>query len=395
MGSLAVQAGALPNSTWVAIASLPRQGHTAVFALAADPANKQDLLAGNSTGLLLRSADAGVSWTTVHTGTSVVTTIAYSALKAGLALAGTHGGGALVSSDGGKSWTAAAGLEHRTVRAFGFAIGENFAGTDHGVFSSLDGITWSQAGLANRSINSLTVATIHPPVHLVAGTDMTSSSGLELFQSNDAGANWAVFTPPVSGTFAVKLVAGPLPPTGNIRPLLVGTNAGLFRSADNASTFAPLSGGALLPTTDYTQIAFITTHYDRFYVASDGGGSGAGGLWRSDDSGATFRSLDPPRSSVTALAVSNDESPVLYVATFRPSDHVPELWAIHDTGNTPQGPPVTPSPFASGARTATPGTGFRLTDLLASSQLPYVALGVGALAVILTAFIASIRARRR
>ena len=395
LASLAVRAATLPNSTWVALEPLPKQGHVAVFALAVDPSNAQSVLAASSAGAILRSSDGGNTWTAVHTGAAQIAVITFNPLKPGLVLAGTHGGGALVSHDGGASWSAATGLERRTVRAFGFALTVSFAGTDHGVFSSPDGLTWSPTSLANHSIDALAVEAIHDPVHVVAGTDSTTTSGPQLFQSNDAGANWSAFTPPISGTFAVRLVAGPLPPTGNVRPLLAGTNAGLFESRDNGATFNPLSGGSLLPTTDYTQAAFIANHYDRFYAASDGGGSGAGGLWRSDDGGKSFRSLAPPRPSVTALAVSVDELPVLYVATFRSSDHVAELWAFHDTGNTPQGPPVTPSPFVSGARTSSDGTGTHLTDVLSASQLPYVGLGVGALAVILTALVAQLRSRRR
>lgn len=395
MASPAVLATFLPNSTWVALKPLPRQGHAAVFALAVDPADSQAVLAGNSVGSILRSADGGASWTEVHSGTAVVDTIAFSPVKAGVVLAGTHGGGALVSTDAGKTWAAASGLERRTVRTFGFAINVTVAGTDHGVYSSKDLTTWSEAGLADRNINSIAVEAIHDPVHIVAGTDTASNAGLQLFQSNDAGANWTTFSPEISGTFAVKLVAGPLPPAGNIRPLLAGTNAGLFKSTDNGATFVPLSGGDLLPTTDYTQVAFIASHYKSFYAASDGGGSGSGGLWRTDDAGATFRSLAPPRASVTALAVSNDDAPVLYVATFDSSSHAAELWAFHDTGNVPRGPAVTPTPFASGARTAHTQTTGNLFDFLSASQLPYIGLGLGALAVILTALVSQLRSRRR
>src|SRR5260370_15644138 len=98
-----------------------------------------------------------------------------------------------------------------------------------------------------------------------------------------------------------KLDAGPLPATGNVRPLVLGSNTGLFLSNDNGANFAPLSGGALLPSTDYTQAAFITDHFDRFYAASDRGGSKSRGLWRTDDGGQSFRSLPPPQPSATAL----------------------------------------------------------------------------------------------
>ena len=105
--------------------------------------------------------------------------------------------------------------------------------------------------------------------------------------------------------------------------------------------------------------------------------------------------MQPPQSSVTALAVSNDEQPTLYVATFQPSNHAVSLWVYHDTGASPTGPPATPSTLASGARNSrTPGDS-SLAQLLSSPQLPYVGLGLGALAVILTAIAAHLRGRYR
>lgn len=398
VSSLGVVHADLPPSTWVAMSALPHQGRAAIFALSVDPTNNQVLLAGNSEGTLLRSTNGGATWTPVHSGKALVDTIAFSPPdRPGVVLAGTRGGGALVSSDGGATWAAAGGLDGRSVRAFGFSLTVMIAGTDRGVYVSQDGHSWSPSGLADRSIDGIAVLAIHAPVRLLAASDAPLVSGnLPLFQSIDGGASWKQVVPPINGTFIVKLVAGPLPPTGNIRPLLVGTNGGLFASTDNGDSFRPLSGGDLLPSTDYTQIAFITDHHDRFYAASDGGGSGAGGLWRTNDSGVSFTSLAPPMPSVTALAVSNDESPVLYVAAFRPSDHVATLWAYHDTGGTPQGPPVFTSPLASGARASpTPGSSGTLLGFLSSPEVPYVGLGAAALLVILVAAVSHLRSRRR
>jgi photosystem II stability/assembly factor-like uncharacterized protein len=392
--TVAVRAGGLPDSTWVALRSLPHQAHSAVFALAVDPSNNQAVIVGNSEGSLLRSADGGTTWSSVHTGKAVLTTIAFSPYNAGLVLAGTRGSGALASRDGGVTWSAVSGLDGRAVRVFGFALTMAVAGTDRGVYVSPDGFGWAQAGLSNHSINSIAVEAIHVPVRLIAGSDSPAAgAALPLYQSTDAGVTWTLLNPPISGTFAVKLAAGPLPPTGSVRPLLAGTNAGLFQSMDNGATFTPLSGGQLLPTTDYTQLTFITDHFNRFYAASDGGGSGSGGLWRTDDGGQTFTSLASPARSVTALAVSNDESPTLYVATFDPSTHVATLWAYHDTGGAPQGPAGLSAPAASGSRTA--GQGSSVLDMFKSSQVQYIALGVGALLVILAALVSNARGRRR
>lgn len=390
----AVNAGAIPDSTWVALHSLPDQARSPIFALAVDPSHNQSVFAGNSQGAIIHSADGGASWAIAHSGTAPVGTIAFSPFKSGLALAGTRGGGALQSVDGGATWHAVAGLSGRSVHVFGFALTTIFAGTDRGVYASSDGVTWTPSGLAGSNIDAIAVEAIHDPARLLAGGDSGGTgASLVLYQSVDAAATWTQLTPPINGTIATTMVSGPLPPTGNTRPLLVCTNTGLFASPDNGTSFNPLSGGNLLPSTDFIAVAFITDHSDRFYAASDGGG-GAGGLWRSDDGGGNFRSLDPPQSSVTALAVSNDDSPTLYVATFRPSDHRPFLWTYHDTGGPPKQPPA--SPVASGARVTPPSAhSSRLQELLALPQLPYIALGLGALAVIVTAAIVHLRSRYR
>lgn len=389
-------ADALPDSTWVELGVVPHQGPTALFALAVDPANSQVVLAGTSDGSVLRSSNGGHSWTLAHSDKSAVITIGFSPYTAGLVLAGTRGGGAVLSHDGGASWSNVQGLEGRTVRVFAFSLGGVAAGTERGVYTSSDASTWVQTTMANRSIDALAVEAIHAPVRLVAGSDSQTSGGtLPLYQSLDAGATWSTLAPPIAGTTVVKLATGPLPPNATIRPLLVGTNTGLFLSSDNGVSFDPISGGALLPTTDYTQVAFISDHYDRFYAASDGGGSKSGGLWRTDDAGQDFRSLEPPQHSVTALAVSNDEDPVLYVATFQPSTHVASLWTYHDTGEQPQGPPSTETPTASGARTSGSGGTSLLQQLLDAPQLPYVGLGLGALVIVLTAVVAHVRGRYR
>ena len=394
--SLLVQAGSLPGSTWVALTVPPQAGKAGtLFGLAVDPANNQVLLATTAASIV-RSADGGLSWRSVYTGKTAVTTVAFSPLKADLVLAGTQGSGAVGSRDGGRTWAPATGLDGRTVRVFGFALTLFVAGTDRGVYASQDGFAWTPSGLAGSSIDALAVEAVHAPVRLVAGSDAPGQgSSLVLFRSLDSGASWTQFSPPISGTLAVRLSAGPLPPTGDTRPLVAGTNAGLFESTDNGSTFTPLSGGDLLPSIDYTEVAFIADHYDRFYVASDGGGSGSGGLWRTNDAGRTFTSLNPPVPSITALAVSNEDSPTLYVATFEPTDHTSALWAYHDTGGTPQGPALQSSPVASAGRTAPAGSGLGPFEFIKSAQFPYLLLGAAAVMVILAAMVAHLRGRRQ
>ena len=395
IAAMAANADALPPSTWVELASLPDLGRVPVFAIAVDPVNDHAVIAGGGQGGLYRSADGGATWTQAQRGSAAVLSIAFSPFNPSLVLAGTRDAGALMSTDGGVKWSAVAGLEGRQVRAFGFARTMIVAGTDHGVYASDTGATWTSLGLSTSSIDAIAVAAVNPPVRLVAGGDSGPSGTVPLWTSADAGATWTALKPAISGTIITRIAAGPLPPNATVRPLVLGTNTGLFISQDNGTTFTSLSSGALLPSTDYTQVGFTAAHFDRFYVASDGGGGESGGIWATGDSGQHFSSLRPPLQSVTALAVSGDEQPILYVATFRPSDHAVFLWSYHDTGGTPQ-QPVGVTPTASGARphSAQP-SGFDLFKWLSSAQAPYIALGVIALAVLVLALVSQIRSRRR
>jgi hypothetical protein len=396
-GRVATLSRALPPSTWVALSPLPNQGPSAILALGVNPYNNQVVIAARSDGAILRSADGGSTWNVVQGAGARVWTIAFSPSKtSGLVLAGLSRAGALASRDGGVTWGPVTGLSGRTVRVFAFAFTFVVAGTDHGVYASADGLAWRQSGLPNTSIGALTVTAIHDPVRLVAGCNVACASGPLLFQSIDGGTTWVQIKAAISGNVVSSLAAGPLRPASTTRPLVVGTNTGLFTSPDNGATFAPVSGGGLLPSTDYTQIAFVTTHFDRFYAASDGGESASGGLWRTRDAARHFVSLAPPMPSVTALAVSNDEIPILYVATSRPADQVAVLWAYHDTGASPQGLPTTPTPPTSGTRTNSPppaGTS-GISQLLLSARTPYIAIGLVAVIVILMAVVSHFRGRR-
>ena len=389
-------AASLPPSTWVALTTVPGAGQSPVFALAVNPVNDQDVIAGNASGGLYRSVNAGSTWTSVHSGKAGILTIAFSPFNPATLLAGTNGGGMLLSTDGGSKWRAAQGMDGRDVRTFGFARSQVLAGTDKGVYTSDDGASWTQSGLPTVSIDALAVAAVNPPVRVFAGGETAAGGGALLYQSADGGTTWSVMNPAISGTIVTRLTAGPLPPGSDLRPLVLGTNTGLFYSKDNGVTFTALSGGALLPSTDYTQAVFAATHFDRFFVASDGGGGSSGGLWSTADSGRHFSDLQPPLASVTSIAVSNDELPIVYVATFRPGDHTPAMWAFRDTGGTPQGPAFTSTPHATASRTGTQSNAvLDLLQALASSQVPYVAVGVIALLLIGLAVWSHFRSRRR
>jgi len=373
----------------VQLGALPESLDSPVFALAVNPADRLQVLVGTGSGTIYRSTDGGVTWFQVARGFGRgIATIAFSPLKAGLVFAGTRGDGTYRSSDGGITWARLAGLPIGTTRSFGFAKTVTIAGTDAGVFASRDGTVWTAVGLKDLNVNAIAVAAINDPPRFLAGADGSrANEALPLYQSPDGGATWAPVKTLGSSTMigAATAYGGPLAAAASIRPLVVGTNSGAFASADNGATWSQLAG---LPAVDYNAVAYSGTHPERYYLASDGGGSDQGGLWATSDSGATFRGMAAPLPSVTALAVPAEDVPTLYVATFRPLDHAVLIWTLRDTGGRPLPPAAgVPVPVPAAAGSAPPGsatTGALWQRFLKGPEAPY--LGVSGLALLILMF---------
>jgi photosystem II stability/assembly factor-like uncharacterized protein len=391
-----------PDNTWTLLSPLPEALDAPVFALAVSPTDNQLLLAGTQSGTIYRSHDGGKSWAPVRRDPGrAVLSIAFSPAKPGLVLAGTRGAGVLRSADSGQTWSVQPGLERSVGRAFGFAKSFTAVGTEQGVLTVKDPGPAISAALPSVSVTALAISAINDPSKLLAGGDATrGSEPLPLYNSLDGGQTWN----PVSGVAtssnivsALAAYGGALPPKADTRPVLLGTNTGLYSSTDSGGTWQQLTGAGALPAADFNQVAFTAAHADRYYVASDGGGSDQGGLWSTTDNGQHFYPLHPPVSSVTALAVSADEQPALYIATFRPADHAVMIFGFHDTGGQvqqPQQPIPTVPPAAAAGPAGHATTSSWLAAFVSGPEAPYLALGVAAVAVILLAGIAYFRRGR-
>ncbi len=389
------------DSTWTVLAAPPEHLTSPVFALAVDPGANQNVLLGTTTGAIYRSTDGGQTWKLVRRDPlHPVLALSFNPYKPGVVLAGTRGAGVLKSADGGATWSTQAGTETAEARSFGFTKNLTAAGTDRGVLSAREGApTWAPLGLDRLSVAALAVAAINDPSRLVAGGDASrAGETLPLYMSPDGGGTWnQIQGISTASTIVAALSAGPLPPKSDIRPLLLGTNTALYQSTDNGASWQQLTGGGVLPATDFTSAGFVTTHADRYYVASDGGASDRGGLWSTSDGGQHFSSLQPPVVDVTALAVSNDEQPVLYVATFRPADHLVTIFSYHDTGAQARPPlqPLPPVPSAAPAGpSVAPASRNWLAALLVGPEGPYLVVGAAAVLVMLLAAFAYLRRGR-
>jgi len=401
-------AAANPDNTWVLLSPLPERLGSPIFAMAASPTEPQTLLVGTGGGTIYRSGDGGATWREVrHDPGHAVLSLAFNPYQKGVVLAGTRGAGVLRSADGGQTWAVQPGTDRAAARGFAFAKSFTAAGTDQGVLLGREAGGWTPAGLSQLSVSALAVAAANDPTRLVAGADASrGAEPLPLYSSPDGGVTWnEVKGLTTAANMVAVLAAGPVPPRGDTRPLLMGTNTALYQSTDGGQTWQQLTGGGALPATDFTAAAFVAGHPDRYYVASDGGASDRGGLWSTADGGQHFTSLRAPVSAVTALAVTGEEQPTLYVATFRPADHAVMLFSYRDSGGTPNppNPPLTGARAGAGAANAVAAgpaaprsvAGW-LALLLSGPEAPFLALGAGAAVVILLALAAYItRARWR
>jgi len=172
----------------------------------------------------------------------------------------------------------------------------------NGMYKSTDaGKTWRHIGLeATRQIGRIAIDPRDPNVVFVAalghvyganpdrGVYRTRDGGATwqkvLFKSNDLGAIDLAFEPGNSQTIYASLWNTRRPPW-SVYPPSYGPGSGLYKSTDGGSNWQPLTSG--LPTEGVGRIGIAPAPSSprRVYAIVD---AKAGGLFRSDDAGATF-----------------------------------------------------------------------------------------------------------
>jgi photosystem II stability/assembly factor-like uncharacterized protein len=172
----------------------------------------------------------------------------------------------------------------------------------NGMYKSTDaGKSWTHIGLDNtRQIGRVLVDPQNPEIVFVAalghvyganpdrGVYRTRDGGATwqkvLFKSNDVGAIDLNFDPTTSQTIYASLWNTRRPPW-SIYPPSYGPGSGLYKSTDGGANWQQLTSG--LPTDGVGRIgvAVAPSNRSRVYAIVD---AKEGGLFRSDDAGATF-----------------------------------------------------------------------------------------------------------
>jgi len=173
---------------------------------------------------------------------------------------------------------------------------------------------------------------------LVAGIARTSSlssfggANSGMLRTTDGGTNWTVLSG--GGTLVGRQVIGV---AGRGAILLAATDNGIYRSIDTGTGFTLISGGAAtgLPAGSISDLAADRTSATRFYATMLGGAAASRGLYRSNDTGATWTRVsdavvDAACSSARRAEIAVGTASQVYLAVVGSTGRLAEVFRSPD-----------------------------------------------------------------
>lgn len=285
--------------------------------LAIDPSNSAILYASSGSGII-KSSNGGMNWTITGNGlpSTMIVALAIDAQNPEMLYAGTYAG-VYKSINGGMNWSAVnSGIGTGNIRSL--AIDPQspeiiYAGTyGGGLYKSVHGCSgdWVNLGAISSNLASVSIQKLlidpRNPATVYAGT----YAGV--YKSTDGGMNW--ITSGLSDSQITALAINPQNPS----MLYAGTYGnGVFKSTDGGMHWGEASSGissqliqALAINPQNPSILYAGTVYYSYGMSS-------GGVYKSTDSGASWRSVSTGISKpfITALAIDPITPTTLYAGT--------------------------------------------------------------------------------
>src|SRR4051794_3311882 len=310
------------------------------LAVAGSVARPNEYYFGATGGGLWKSTNGGTDWAPVTDGkitSSSVGAIAVCPSNPDVVYIGTgetasrgniiSGDGVYKTTDGGTTWSHVGLVDTQMIsrvrldpnncnRVFVAALGHEFGNnTERGVFRSSDGgASWQkvlyvsdQTGAGDLVMDPTNANVLYASMWTTFRKFWTFSSGGDesgLYKSTDGGTTWTNITKNAG------LPAGPLGKIGvsvspanpnRVYALVEAHDGGLYRSDDAGATWKLATNAAAIRQRGFYFNAVIadTTNADRVYI-------GNVSFMRSDDAGATFRTVGTPHSDNHDLWIAPD-----------------------------------------------------------------------------------------
>ncbi|MEO8432045.1 MAG: hypothetical protein ABI592_11095 [Acidobacteriota bacterium] len=287
-----------------------------VTAVATDASTPSTIYAGVSPDIdgarLFRSTDDGETWIPLDTGAldgAPIEEIRIDPSRPSRVFVATNGSGILRTLDAGVTWSKASAGVPDLDAAFSVAIDRQtvYASSDSGVFKSVDDGPWSKTGDVPALGGKLAVAPTAPP------TLYTGNRGLGLYRSRDGGATWSEMRSGLEGVLTSIRVDPSSPTTVYVTsrapycpivPTCQSRN-GIAKTSDGGETWRLLTGGfgdgQLLSINDLAIDPQMPDHL--FAAMADGvyGPGTVGGVFISRDAGESWR---PENEGLTGETIS-------------------------------------------------------------------------------------------
>jgi photosystem II stability/assembly factor-like uncharacterized protein len=243
------------------------------------------LTMGGINGTLLRTMNAGATWTPEQTGVEAsfqtITAVAPNTLYAAAS------SGVLARTTDGKTWTKLTSPTTSVlIAAWGSSATDVYVvGTAGTVLHSSDGTTFTK--YTNPASGGIPAATTLTDVAGLAANNVFAAGSTGLYRTTDSGATWNAVT--ITGVTAGTAVGAVFPMGGE---LWVGAAAGqVYHSTDSGTTWTAQPIPGPIGNQDVTRIRGRAPKI--LYAAY----SGAGIISRSNDGGGTWTTLVPASGS--------------------------------------------------------------------------------------------------
>jgi len=250
-----------------------------VLAVTGDPSDPKRFYFGSVNGGVWESDDAGRTWAPIFDDVNV----------------GSIGAIAVAPSNPKVIYVGTGEADMRSDIAQGI-----------GMFRSGDGgKTWQAIGLADtQQIARIIVDPRNPDVLLVAalGHPYGPNAARGVFRSTDGGRHWTktLFKDANTGAIDLKFEPGnpsivyaamwqTRRPPWNVYPPSSGPGSGLYKSTDGGRSWHQVAGHGFASAPGRIGIATSAASPRRVYALVDSADPAQGGLYRSDDAGATWR----------------------------------------------------------------------------------------------------------